>query len=156
MIHDPPLSEPFVERFAALPEVKFSGPRSSFHGCFGCGPQHEIGLRVRTFGAGEEVLALVRPRGDLALSGDRFSNDGPELVVPAGKVELEISDLLKGTWAVDADGFVLRFPMKDFTVRACLRIAIFRKCFDLREIRATRGSIELDFGGPPADRRYVF
>jgi hypothetical protein len=108
------------------------------------------------FGAGEEVLALVRPRGDLALSGDRFSNDGPELVVPAGKVELEISDLLKGTWAVDADGVVRRFPMKDFTVRACLRIAIFRKCFDLREIRATRGSIELDFGGPPADRRYVF
>ena len=108
------------------------------------------------FGAGEEVLTLVRPRGDLVLSGDRFSNDGPELVVPAGKVELEISDQLTGTWAADADGFLLRFPFRDFTVRACLRIAIFRKCFDLREIRATRGSIELDFGGPPADRRYVF
>ena len=63
MIHDPPLSPPFVERFASLAEVKFSGPRSSFHGCFGCGPQHEIGLRVRTFSAGEEVLApIVVPR----------------------------------------------------------------------------------------------
>jgi hypothetical protein len=108
------------------------------------------------FGAGEEVLDLVRPRGNLVLRGDGFSNDGPELVVPAGKVELEISDLLKGTWAADANGFVLRFPFRDFTVRACLQIAFFRKCFDLREIRATASSIDLDFGGPPADRRYTF
>jgi len=108
------------------------------------------------FGAGEEVLALVRPRGNLVLKGDAFSNDGPELVVPAGKVELEIADLLKGTWSADESGFVLRFPFKDFTVRACLQIAFFRKCFDLREIRAAKDSIELDFGGPPADRRYEF
>jgi len=108
------------------------------------------------FGAGEEVLALVRPRGNLVLRGDAFSNDGPELVVPAGKVELEIADLLKGTWSADESGFVLRFPFKDFTVRACLQIAFFRKCFDLREIRAAKDSIELDFGGPPADRRYEF
>ena len=108
------------------------------------------------FGAGDEVLAQVRPRGNLVFSADRFSNDGPELVVPAGKIELEISDLLKGTWTADPNGFVLRFPFKDFTVRACLKIAIFRKCFDLREIRATTRDIELDFGGPPADRRYTF
>jgi len=108
------------------------------------------------FGAGEEVLALVRPRGDLLLKGDAFSNDGPELVVPAGKVELEIADLLKGTWAADANGFVLRFPYRDFTVRACLRIAFFRKCFDLKEIRATTTDLALDFGGPPADRHYTF
>jgi hypothetical protein len=106
------------------------------------------------FGAGEEVLALVRPRGNLVLKGDGFSNDGPELVVPAGKVELEIADLLKGTWSADANGFVLRFPFRDFTVRACLQIAFFRKCFDLREILATKTDLALDFGGPPADRRY--
>jgi hypothetical protein len=108
------------------------------------------------FGAGEEVLALVRPRGNLVLRGDGFSNDGPELVVPAGKVELEISDLLKGTWSADDTGFVLRFPYRDFTVRACVKIAFLRKCFDLREIRATGSEIVLDFGGPPADRRYTF
>ncbi len=108
------------------------------------------------FGAGEEVLAVVRPRGNLVLRGDGFSNDGPELVVPAGKVEIEIADLLKGTWSADANGFVLRFPFRDFTVRACLQIAFFRKCFDLREIRATKTDVALDFGGPPADRRYSF
>jgi hypothetical protein len=108
------------------------------------------------FGAGPEVLDSVRRRGNLVLKGDGFSNDGPELVVPAGKVELEISDLLKGTWAADPKGFVLRFPFRDFTVRACLRIAVFRKCFDLKEIRATTSDIALDFGGPPADRRYTF
>jgi hypothetical protein len=108
------------------------------------------------FGAAEEVLALVRQRGNLVLRGDSFSNDGPELVVAAGKVELEIADLLKGTWAADAQGFVLRFPLRDFTVRACLQIAFFRKCFELREIRATEIDLALDFGGPPADRRYTF
>jgi hypothetical protein len=108
------------------------------------------------FGAGDEVLALVRPRGNLVLKGDGFSNDGPELVLPAGKVELEIADLLKGTWSANADGFVLRFPFRDFTVRACVRIAFLRKCFDLREIRATAHDIALDFGGPPADRIYTF
>jgi hypothetical protein len=108
------------------------------------------------FGAGEDVLAEVQRRGNLLLKGDAFSNDGPALTVPAGKVELEISDLLKGTWSADARGFALRFPFRDFTVRACLQVAIFRKCFDLREIRATESDLALDFGGPPADRRYTF
>jgi hypothetical protein len=108
------------------------------------------------FGAGPDVLERVRSRGDLVLRGDAFSNDGPELVVPAGKVELEISDLLKGTWSADESGFVLRFPSKDFTVRACLQVAFFRKCFDLREIRATASEIALDFGNAVADRSYTF
>lgn len=108
------------------------------------------------FGAGPEVLERVRSRGDLVLKGDAFSNDGPELVVPAGKVELEISDLLKGTWSADASGFALRFPYRDFTVRACLQVAFFRKCFELREIRATASDIALDFGNAVADRRYTF
>lgn len=108
------------------------------------------------FGAGPEVIERVRARGDLVLKGDAFSNDGPELVVPAGTAELEISDLLKGTWSADGAGFALRFPYRDFTVRACLQVAFFRKCFDLREIRATTGSIDLDFGSAVADRRYTF
>jgi len=108
------------------------------------------------FGAGDEVLARVRTRGALRLDGDKFSNDGPELVVRAGRVELEIPDLLKGTWQAGPEGFVLRFPLKDFTVRACLQIAFFRKCFELGEIRATERDLSLDFGGGPADRRYTF
>lgn len=94
MIHDPPLSPPFVERFAALPEVKFSGPRSSFHGCFGCGPQHEIGLRVRTFSAGEEVLApIVVPR--------RF--EGPPGAAHGGIVAAYLDEVLAGA-AVNHSG----------------------------------------------------
>lgn len=108
------------------------------------------------FGAGEEVLALVRPRGNLVFRGDTFSNDGPELVVPAGRAELEIPNLLRGTWTAGPEGFTLRFPTADFTVRACVRIAVFRKCFDLREIRATTRDLALDFGGGPADRRFAF
>ena len=108
------------------------------------------------FGAGPEVLDAVRRRGNLVLKGEAFSNDGPEVVVEAGKVELEIADLLKGTWSVDESGFVLRFPYRDFTVRACLQIAFFRKCFDLREMRGSERDLVLDFGGPPADRRYTF
>ena len=87
MIHDPPLSPPFVERFASLPEVKFSGPRSSFHGCFGCGPRHEIGLRVRTFSAGAEVLApIVVPR--------RF--EGPPGAAHGGIVAAYLDEVLAG------------------------------------------------------------
>jgi acyl-coenzyme A thioesterase PaaI-like protein len=85
--HDPPLSAPFVELFAPLTEVKFSGPRSSFHGCFGCGPQHDIGLRVRTFRADGEVLApIVIPR--------RF--EGPPGIAHGGIVAAYLDEVLAG------------------------------------------------------------
>jgi len=85
--HDPPLSPPFAERFATLAEVKFSGPRSSFHGCFGCGPQHDIGLRVRTFSEGDEVLApIVVPR--------RF--EGPPGAAHGGIVAAYLDEVLAG------------------------------------------------------------
>ncbi|MFI5377044.1 MAG: PaaI family thioesterase [Candidatus Rokuibacteriota bacterium] len=87
MSHDPPLPPPFVERFALLPEVKFSGPRSSFHGCFGCGPEHDIGLRVRTFAAEGEVLApIVIPR--------RF--EGPPGAAHGGIVAAYLDEILAG------------------------------------------------------------
>jgi acyl-coenzyme A thioesterase PaaI-like protein len=87
MSHDPPLPAPFVERFAPLHEVKFSGPRSSFHGCFGCGPEHDIGLRVRTFAAEGEVLApIVIPR--------RF--EGPPGAAHGGIVAAYLDEILAG------------------------------------------------------------
>jgi acyl-coenzyme A thioesterase PaaI-like protein len=87
MSHDPPLPAPFVERFAPLPEVKFSGPRSSFHGCFGCGPEHDIGLRVRTFKADGEVLApIVIP--------SRF--EGPPGAAHGGIVAAYLDEILAG------------------------------------------------------------
>lgn len=108
------------------------------------------------FGADEALLERVRARGDLKLEDGRFVNDGPELVVPAGKVELEIPNVLSGTWRADADGFALAFPMPEFTLRACATVAVFRKCFDLRELRASANDLVLDFGGGIADRRYTF
>jgi len=108
------------------------------------------------FGAPPDVLERVRARGNLVRKGDRFSNDGPDLVVPAGKVELEIPSLLRGTWSAGPDSFTLTFPSKDFTVRACAQIAIVRKCFDLAEVRGSANDIVLDFGGTFADRRYTF
>ncbi len=63
MTHHPPLGAPFAERFAGLAEVKVSVQRSGFDGCFGCGPHHAIGLRLRAFSADGGVLApIVVPR----------------------------------------------------------------------------------------------
>ena len=42
------------------------------------------------------------------------------------------------------------------TYHACARVAVFRKCFDLREIRASASEMVLDFGNVLADRRYTF
>jgi hypothetical protein len=108
------------------------------------------------FGADDLVLERVATRGNLVFLDDTFSNDGPELVVPAGRVELEIPVLVRGRWAAEPGGFTLSFPLADFAVRACARIAFVRKCFDLREIRATERDLALDFGATLADRRYTF
>ena len=108
------------------------------------------------FGAGDEVMELVAARGDIVCKREVFTNDGPDLVVPAGKVELEIPSLLRGTWSVTDDGYALRFPMADYTVRACAQVAFFRKCFELSTLTATARDLTLDFGGTLADRRYTF
>jgi uncharacterized protein (TIGR00369 family) len=87
VIHDPALPPPFAERFAPLTEVKFSGPRSSFHNCFGCGPGHDIGLRVRTFTEDGAVLApIVIPR--------RF--EGPPGAAHGGIVAAYLDEVLAG------------------------------------------------------------
>lgn len=111
---------------------------------------------ARLFGAGDDVLDRVRSRGSLVFKDDSFSNDGPELIVPAGRVELEIPALLRGTWSAGTAAFTLTFPLGDFSVRACAQIAILRKCFELKELRATERDLTLDFGSSLADRRYTF
>jgi len=86
--HDPPLPAPFAERFALLAEVKFSGPRSSFHNCFGCGPHHDIGLHVRTF-SGEDggvLCPIAIPR--------RF--EGPVGMAHGGIVAAYLDEVLGG------------------------------------------------------------
>jgi len=108
------------------------------------------------FGAEGELMEKARARGDLAIQDGRFRNGGEQIVAPAGRVEIEIPDLLRGTVEVAADGFVLAFPQADFAPRACAQIAFFRKCFELRAIRVSPGEMVLDFGGGPADRRFTF
>lgn len=108
------------------------------------------------FAAGEELLERVRGRGDLRFESGAFSNDGPELCVPAGRAEIEIPSLLRGEYSVDPGGFRLLFPMEEFAPKACVTVAIFRKCFSLKEMRATRSELVLDFGFPLVDRRYTF
>ncbi|MBI4628876.1 MAG: PaaI family thioesterase [Candidatus Rokubacteria bacterium] len=87
MTHTPPLPPPFAAFFARLPEVKFTRPCATFHECFGCGPHHEIGLRVRTFGADGEVLSpIIIPR--------RF--EGPPGTAHGGIVAAYLDEVLAG------------------------------------------------------------
>jgi hypothetical protein len=108
------------------------------------------------FGAGGDLLDQVAGRGDIAFTDDSFSNDGPELVLPAGRVELEIPSLIRGKWSGGEGSFTLTFPLSEFAPRACARIAFLRKCFELKELRATPNDMVLDFGSDVADRRYTF
>src|SRR5258707_11080474 len=63
MSHDPAVPAPFEPVFAHLEEIRYTEPGSRFHQCFGCGPNHDIGLRVRTFrGEGEVLSPIVIPK----------------------------------------------------------------------------------------------
>ena len=87
MRHDPALAAPFESLFAALVEVKVSVPGQAFHQCFGCGPGHDIGLRVRTFRKGNEVLSpIVIPR--------RYA--GPPQGAHGGIVAAYLDEILAG------------------------------------------------------------
>lgn len=59
MTHIPPLPDAFATLFADLDEIRFSEPGTAFYQCFGCGPGHESGLRVRCFRAAGEVLSPI-------------------------------------------------------------------------------------------------
>jgi acyl-coenzyme A thioesterase PaaI-like protein len=55
----PPLPDVFATAFAGLEELTSESPYAYFHDCFGCGPRHDIGLRVRCFRAGGEVRSPI-------------------------------------------------------------------------------------------------
>jgi len=59
MTHDPPLPDAFQTEFAGLEEQRVGRPGTIFHNCFGCGPQHPIGLRVRCFKTDGGVLSPI-------------------------------------------------------------------------------------------------
>ena len=138
------------------PELK--GPVSTFASKLDAGDRNvPLADLAAIFGADEELQSRVRTRGDIVFrDSGTFSNDGPEMVLPAGRIELEIPSLIRGEWTSEGGGFSLRFGMAEFSIRACARIAILRKCFDLRELRATSDDLVLDFGSDLADRRYTF
>ncbi|MBI4638364.1 MAG: PaaI family thioesterase [Candidatus Rokubacteria bacterium] len=60
MTEPPDLPGIFREYFAGLEEQRHtSRPDDVFHDCFGCGPAHPIGLRVRCFKTGEGVVSPI-------------------------------------------------------------------------------------------------
>ena len=87
MRHEPALDAPFEALFAPLEEVRVTMPDRPLHQCFGCGPHHDIGLRVRTFRSGDEVLSpIVIPR--------RF--EGPPQGAHGGIVAAYLDEVLSG------------------------------------------------------------
>ena len=87
MTHTPPIPAVFRDVLVDLPELTFSGEGSRFHQCFGCGPAHDIGLRVRCFSAATEVLSpIVVPR--------RY--EGPPGAVHGGIVAAYLDEVLAG------------------------------------------------------------
>ena len=87
MTHTPPIPSVFRDVLVDLPELTFSGEGTRFQQCFGCGPTHEIGLRVRCFrGAGEVLSPIVVPR--------RY--EGPPGAVHGGIVAAYLDEVLAG------------------------------------------------------------
>ncbi len=83
-----PLPEAFHARFAILEEQFLSKePGDLFSDCFGCGPRHPIGLRVRCFKTDEGVLAPILVPG-------RF--EGPRGAAHGGIVTAYLDEVLAG------------------------------------------------------------
>ncbi|MBI4240294.1 MAG: PaaI family thioesterase [Candidatus Rokubacteria bacterium] len=87
MAHDPPLPNVFRGEFQDLEELRYTGPGTVYHNCFGCGPQHPVGLRVRYFKTDEGVVSpIVIP--------ERF--EGPPGVAHGGIVAGYLDEILAG------------------------------------------------------------
>ena len=87
MRHEPALPAPFESVFASLEEITYTGPGTRFHECFGCGPNHDIGLRVRNFrGRGEVLSPIILPQ--------RF--EGPPRGAHGGIVAAYLDEVLAG------------------------------------------------------------
>jgi len=87
MTSSPPVPDAFRDVLLDLPELAVSGAGSRFQQCFGCGPFHETGLRVRCFLAEGEVLSpIVVPR----------CYEGPPGAVHGGIVAAYLDEVLAG------------------------------------------------------------
>jgi acyl-coenzyme A thioesterase PaaI-like protein len=87
VLHTPPLLAPFEALFAELEEIESSGASGTFHQCFGCGPHHEIGLRVRNFKSDGGVLSPI-------MIPKRF--EGPPNGAHGGIVAAYLDEVLAG------------------------------------------------------------
>src|SRR5262250_3000890 len=82
-----PIPAPFEATIAGLEEVYFTEPGTLFHECFGCGPNHDIGLRVRCYrGDGEVLSPIIVPA--------RFA--GPPGAAHGGIVAAYLDEVLAG------------------------------------------------------------
>ena len=83
-----PLPEVFREYFASLEEQRFTArPDDIFHHCFGCGPTHPTGLRVRCFKTAEGVVSpILIPR----------QYEGPPGAAHGGIVAAYLDEVLGG------------------------------------------------------------
>jgi acyl-coenzyme A thioesterase PaaI-like protein len=80
----------FAGRLAGLREVQVARPGTPFHHCFGCGPGHDIGLRVRCFAGDAEVLSPIIIPGRYA---------GPPGAAHGGIVAAYLDEVLAGAAA---------------------------------------------------------
>lgn len=86
----------FATVLAGKEEIRFTGARTPFHECFGCGPDHEIGLRVRCYRADGGVLSPI-------IIPARFA--GPPGAAHGGIVAAYLDEVLAGA-AVNHTGRV--------------------------------------------------
>lgn len=85
------LPEPFRAAFAGLEEQHPIGERDSrFHQCFGCGPGHPTGLRVRCFKTAEGVISPIVVPGQY---------NGPPGAAHGGIVAAYLDEVLAATVA---------------------------------------------------------
>lgn len=84
----PELPEVFRHYFGALEEQRYtSRSEDTFHRCFGCGPEHPIGLRVRCFKTPEGVVSpILVPR----------PYEGPPGAAHGGIVAAYLDEVLAG------------------------------------------------------------
>jgi uncharacterized protein (TIGR00369 family) len=87
MGHDSPLPDAFEHEFRDLKEVRYTGPGSTYHNCFGCGPDHPIGLRVRCFRTDSGVVSPI-------IIPNRFA--GPPGAAHGGIVASYLDEILAG------------------------------------------------------------
>ena len=88
MIAREPLPEVFRARFAGLEELRSAvPPDDTYYRCFGCGPGHPIGLRVRCFKVDGGVLSPI-------LIDRRY--EGPPGATHGGIVAAYLDEVLAG------------------------------------------------------------